>query len=127
MRVLVCGGRNFHDVAMLWARLDVLHRNKGISLIIDGASDDVTGPYIGADYWAHQWALARGIETIREHAKWSVLGRAAGPLRNKEMAQRHKPDIVIAFEGGAGTANMVKEAHAAGIEVEECARTKFPA
>lgn len=118
MRVLVCGGRDFVDVPVLWRRLDQLHATNGITTIIEGASDDVTGPYVGADFWAHQWGLSRGIETIRVHAKWTVLGRAAGPLRNKEMAQEQRPDVVIAFPGGNGTASMLREAIAAGIPHE---------
>lgn len=110
VRLLVCGGREFVDVPKLWRELDNFQkraREPGVVLVIDGASDDVTGPYMGADYWAHQWALARDIPTVRQHAKWESQGKAAGPIRNQEMLERHKPNCVIAFKGGRGTANMV--------------------
>ncbi|MEM9912925.1 MAG: hypothetical protein AAF922_19365 [Pseudomonadota bacterium] len=45
------------------------------------------------------------------------MGRAAGPIRNKEMLDEGCPDLVVAFPGGRGTANMVKQAQAAGVEV----------
>lgn len=122
MKLLVCGGRNFVDVPKLWNYLDGFAKEQpepGVRLVIDGASDDVTGPYKGADYWAHQWSLARNIPHVRCHAKWDAEGRAAGPIRNTEMLKRHEPDVVIAFVGGSGTADMVRKAKAAGIKTIE--------
>lgn len=122
MNLLVCGGRDFTDVPLLWRRLDELRAETpepGIRLVIDGASDDVTGPYVGADYWAHQWALARNIPTIRQHAKWKEQGRAAGPIRNGEMIERNKPDMIVAFPGGRGTRNMIEQAERAGLLVQQ--------
>lgn len=117
MRVIVCGGRNFKDVVRIWGQLDAVHKHVPITMVIDGASDDVTGSYVGVDYWAHQWALARGIPTIREHAQWSVYGKSAGPIRNAKMISDHAPDRVIAFPGGPGTKNMVTQARQANIQV----------
>lgn len=117
MRVLVCGGREYTDVARLWRVLDNIDAETRISCVIDGASDDVTGPYVGADYWGHQWALARGKSTIRQHAKWSELGRAAGPIRNYEMISLYKPDLCVAAPGGHGTADMLGKCERAGVEV----------
>jgi ABC-type Fe3+-hydroxamate transport system substrate-binding protein len=45
-------------------------------------------------------------------------GPSAGPIRNGRMLE-YKPDLVIAFPGGRGTANMVKQARKAGIAVVE--------
>jgi UDP-N-acetylmuramoylalanine-D-glutamate ligase len=33
------------------------------------------------------------------------------------MLDEGKPDLVVAFPGGRGTANMVQQAHRAGVEV----------
>jgi hypothetical protein len=66
LRVIVCGGRFFRDVPLIWRTLDRINAECRISPLIDGASDDVTGPYVGADYWAHQWALAHDVSTIRQ-------------------------------------------------------------
>lgn len=129
MRLLVCGGRDFVDVPLLWRTLDAMQSRlpePGITLVIDGASDDVTGPYMGADYWAHQWALARGLTTVREHAKWSEQGKAAGPLRNREMMVRHRPDRVIAFPGKRGTANLIEQAEQRGVMVQRVNAAVFP-
>jgi hypothetical protein len=120
LRIIVTGGRDFADPAFLWRTLDQIDRERGrISCVIEGASDDVTGPYVGADYWAHQWALARNRPTARCHADWQVQGRAAGPIRNRRMCDMLKPDLVVSYPGGKGTRNMTDLAREAGIEVLE--------
>lgn len=120
MRVLVCGGRDFVDVPKLWKFLDELDQQQEIVTVIDGESDDLTGPYVGADYWGHQWALARGRATIRQLANWKQYGRAAGPIRNGMMLKQHKPDCVVATKGGRGTLNMIEQATEANIPVHRC-------
>jgi hypothetical protein len=118
MRLIVCGGRDFVDVPLLWRLLDGLNEEGEVEVVIEGASDDVTGPYKGADYWAHQWALSRQVPTIRVYADWQKHGRAAGPIRNKAMLDEHAPDWLLAFPGGRGTSNMIKQAQNAGIHVQ---------
>ena len=118
MRLLVCGGRDFVNVPLLWRLLDWLDKDGEVRVVIEGASDDVTGPFQGADYWAHQWALARQKPTVRAHADWRKHGKAAGPIRNKAMIDEHKPDWLIAFPGGRGTSNMIRQAQDAGIHVQ---------
>ena len=118
-RILVTGGRHYDNVPYIWQTLDKLDTQwKLIRTIIEGASDDVTGPYKGADYWAHQWALARGRVTVRVHAEWETHGKQAGPIRNKLMIEQ-KPTLVLAFQGGKGTANMKYLARKAKIRVYE--------
>jgi len=42
-------------------------------------------------------------------ADWNKHGLAAGPIRNKEMICANPGAIIIAFPGGKGTANCVKQ------------------
>lgn len=118
-RIVVTGGRDYNDVPRIWAILACVSEKYGPLHIIDGASDDVTGPYVGADYWANQWANAMDYATTRCHAEWKKHGRAAGPIRNQTMIDEHRPDIVVAFPGGNGTEDMVRRAHKANIKVIE--------
>ena len=124
MRVLVCGGRYFQDVSLLWRHLDQLHAKSPITCVIEGGSDAVAGEYYGADYWARMWAQARGINSVTCWADWDQFGRWAGPKRNKEMLERYGLDLVLAFEGGKGTADMVKQAQAAGVAVRSVSKAK---
>jgi hypothetical protein len=50
-------------------------------------------------------------------AQWKKHGRAAGPIRNQRMLDKGKPDLVVAFPGGRGTADMIRRAERAGVPV----------
>lgn len=110
MRVLVCGGRDYTDRNHVFATLNDFHREHGITTIINGGQK-------GADRLASSWANLRLIECRTFLANWAKYGRAAGPLRNKEMLKEGKPDIVIAFPGNEGTADMVERARLARVRV----------
>lgn len=111
MRVIVCGGRNFDDALTLGSWLGGIHKNNGpITLLIEGGAR-------GADYMARKFAEWQGIPVKTFPADWDKHGRAAGPIRNKQMLDEGRPDLVVAFDGGKGTANMVEQARRAGIRV----------
>lgn len=108
MRVLVCGGRDYRDGPALFKALDAV-----------GPDSVVHGAYRGADELAEKWAKMRAVVYIGVPAKWGAVGGRAGPERNQRMLDLFSPDLVLAFPGGAGTADMVARAKAAGIEVRE--------
>ena len=110
VRVLVCGGRAFDDRDMLNAALDKVHQERGFTLLIAGGAR-------GADTLAEEWANAVGLPCTVYRADWENLGRKAGPIRNQQMLDEGRPDLVVAFPGGRGTADMVGRARSAGIEV----------
>ncbi len=112
MRVLVCGGRDFADVDFLWKAMDRAFNGQFPSLVIHGAAK-------GADTIAADWAASHGVMTQAFPADWSTHGKSAGPIRNRQMLTDGKPDIVIAFPGGRGTADMISAARKAGIRVIE--------
>ena len=113
LRVIVCGGRTYKDRATVFEELDRIVRERGpIDVIIHGESK-------GADRLANLWAEARNITVIAVPADWERYKRAAGPIRNRKMITDHAPDLVIAFPGGTGTANMIGLAHLAFLEVIE--------
>lgn len=109
MRVLVCGGRDFDDPFLLAARLAELGP---FSMLIHGDAR-------GADTLADNWARYMGVPVIRFPADWRKHGAYAGPIRNRQMLVEGKPDLVVAFPGGKGTANMVALAREACVEVVE--------
>src|SRR5216684_4086692 len=68
------------------------------------------GGATGADQFAMEWAATKPeIKRYVCHADWETHGRAAGPIRNEKMLT-WKPDLVVAFPGGVGTADMVRRA-----------------
>jgi predicted Rossmann-fold nucleotide-binding protein len=108
LRVLICGGRDYTDRTELYAELDRLHAEYGFRTVIAGGAR-------GADGLAVEWAQSRGIATQVFAAERGTFGRKAGPLRNARMLAEGRPDLVVAFPGGRGTANMIKQATAAGV------------
>jgi hypothetical protein len=105
-RYLICGGRDFDDWAMLDRALSALILHPKAAVIIHGAAH-------GADTLAAAWGKERkAAEVIPVPADWKAHGNAAGPIRNRRMLDEFRPDVVIAFPGGRGTADMVKQARA---------------
>lgn len=109
MRILVCGSRYWSDRQTI--RLFLSRYSKAV--IIQGECK-------GADLLAKQVGLELGFEIVSFPADWKTYGRAAGPIRNKQMLVEGKPDLVIAFHKdistSKGTANMIKQAESAGIK-----------
>lgn len=110
IKLLVCGGRDYRDTATLNRVLDELKEEFIINQVIEGDAR-------GADRLAGQWAERHHLPHRKFPANWQRYGKRAGYLRNKEMLQVGRPDLVIAFPGGPGTANMVALAQAAGVPV----------
>lgn len=115
MRVLVCGGRNYQARKRLYRVLDdVFSDLGGITLIVHGNAR-------GADRLAGDWAKARDVPCGTFDADWGRYGAKAGPMRNQKMLDSAKPDLVVAFPGGKGTAHMVSIAEIAGVPVQKIA------
>ena len=112
MRLLVCGGREFMDVEYAIPRLQRIHEKTPISTLICGMAD-------GGDSIAHAWAKELGIPIDEYPADWKKHGRAAGPIRNKQMRDEGHPDLVVGLPGGTGTAGMLKLAREGGIPAVE--------
>ena len=114
VRLLVCGGRDYKDAPTVYYTLNMQRRlNFGtIACLIHGGAK-------GADEMAGYWAERNEIPVKVYPAEWAKHGKKAGPVRNQLMIDDGKPEYVIAFPGGRGTADMVRRAKAAGIPVHE--------
>jgi hypothetical protein len=112
--VLVCGGRDFGATREERLLLrDTLDRLGAIQVLIEGGAH-------GADRLAAEWAAAaHSVSLVTFPARWQEHGKAAGPIRNQQMLDEGKPDLVLAFPGGRGTADMVSRARRAGVLVRE--------
>lgn len=110
---IVCGGRDFTDQKMFAAAMGDLIRFRGMPECV------VNGGARGADLMAKEWAERHGIEARSVAADWGLHGRSAGPRRNQIMLEKYKPDLVVAFPGGRGTADMVRRSRKAGVDVAE--------
>jgi len=75
----------------------------------------VSGGAPGADHEGERFAKADNIPLTVFSAQWIKYGKAAGPKRNREMAEY--ADAVVLFPGGKGTESMYREAGQAGIKI----------
>lgn len=139
-RLLVCGGRDFGDLLSitrehpLWDKrkkeYQFVHRILDELTILQQTDDPSTwlpenGTFIiqggakGADAAAHDWAVVNWVPQDEYPADWKKHGRRAGFLRNLEMLEKGKPDLVVAFPGGRGTSMMIELAKNAGVPVKQ--------
>lgn len=115
MKWLVCGGRDFNDCTFVKGVLDgIVHARGRPERVIHGGQR-------GVDTFAEEWAKGEKIHTNKVKPEWRRYGYAAGPIRNQKMLDDWKPDLVIAFPGGRGTADMVEKAKHTGVVVLEIA------
>lgn len=116
--VLVCGGRGYDDRDRVFRVLDGLHASDPIGLLRHGDAP-------GADALADEWARRRGVRRDPVPAEWDRYRRLdgknpAGAIRNRVMLVREpRPVLVVAFPGGDGTADMVRQSRRAGATVLE--------
>jgi SLOG family YspA-like protein len=110
--VIVCGGRRYADKETVFRVLEALHHLRQFRNLMQGGAG-------GADKLAREWALTHPeITRFSCIAEWKRFGNAAGPIRNARMLE-WKPDLVVAFPGHRGTADMVRQAREANVEVFE--------
>lgn len=111
LTVIVCGGRDFADEGRVFNGLETFENTYGpIKKLVHGGAR-------GADALAAEWAKLSRVQAVSVPAAWKKHGKAAGSIRNQRMVNDHRPDFVIAFDGGKGTANMVSLAEAMAIPV----------
>lgn len=115
MRLLICGDRNWVDGAGIIEALRQIERAGGtIELIIEGDAR-------GADRLGGKAAEYFELPILKYPAPWSTYGNAAGPIRNRQMLEEGKPDVVLAFHddilNSKGTKNMMEISHKAGLQV----------
>ena len=128
IKVLVCGGRTYDDRDYLFKTLDGICLKRGWILHSQGETSWLPDVFIiagkakGADTLAVDWAVTNRCYFKEYPADWNKYGRRAGYVRNQQMLDGGKPDVVIAFPGGAGTAMMKDIARKAGVEVIEIAQ-----
>lgn len=125
MRILVCGDRNWDDKEIIWDFLDGL---TGAGWCLKPPpSTIIQGGAKGADEYARTYREQRAVACNPDYLPtvetfyplWAEFGKAAGPMRNQDMLEKGKPDVVLAFHDNIhqskGTKDMVDRAVAAGV------------
>jgi hypothetical protein len=113
MRILICGDRHWTDRRSIEAYLSKYEPET--TVVVHGGAQ-------GADTIAGEAAVQMGMVVEKYLADWQQYGRAAGPIRNRQMLDS-QVDLVVWFhldiDSSKGTKNMVAEADRAGVDVLE--------
>lgn len=118
--MIVCGGRDYGknpDGSNNDIEIDFLFNTLTDLLIKHPDMVVIQGEARGVDRMAKNWADFMSVPVVSFPADWDKYGKLAGPIRNLQMIQEGKPDLVVAFRGGAGTKNMIKQAMQYDIKV----------
>ena len=107
MRIGVTGGRDYMKVNVV---------REAITAYVPKTATLVHGAARGADTLCFQIAKRLGIQCEAHPAHWEAHGKAAGPIRNQEMVDSGL-DLLLAFPGGSGTADMVRRAKLKNVKV----------
>lgn len=120
-RLLITGSRAhqwtpYDSHALLIAVQEILEKTHALPVLVHGGAT-------GADTEAaHAGQQLLNLPTEVHRADWNTHGRAAGPIRNKEMVNLGA-DLCLAFpdhpkgQGSRGTWGCIDLAHQAGISV----------
>lgn len=113
-RVLCCGDRNWKDIEAIELMLKNRHIVHSIEVLIEGEAN-------GADILSAEVAKRLGIPILSFPANWKKYGKAAGVIRNQQMLDEGKPNLVLAFHDNIkeskGTKDMIHRAVKANIPV----------
>lgn len=110
-RVIISGGRDFNNYEGLAQVMDRLLVNVTDEIQI------VCGMARGADRLGERYAKERGYSIRYFEADWDEHGRAAGYIRNEEMAKN--ADALVAFWDGQskGTRHMIETAQRYKLDI----------
>ena len=113
IKVLVCGDRNWTNVDLI-RRWLIRLKDSGYTIVIEGEAH-------GADTIARNLAEEMNLEVLRFPANWKKFHKAAGSIRNTQMLDEGKPDLIFAFhnniENSKGTKNMISQAKKRDINI----------
>ena len=106
MKVIIAGSRHITDRDFVEQAIE----DSGFEI-----TEVVCGKAQGVDTVGEEWANDNDIPVKPFPAEWKRYGRAAGPIRNREMAEYADALIAIPDIGSKGTANMIATAKKMGL------------
>lgn len=104
LRIIIAGGRDFSNYNLL---------KETVNKFLSNYNDEpciICGKAKGADTLGEKFAKEQGYKIRYFPADWGTYGKAAGFVRNIEMAEN--ADVLIAFWDGKsfGTKHMIETA-----------------
>ena len=106
MKLIIAGSRTFTDYPKF---LKALESDPQLQAAFKNVTEIVCGGAKGADALGARYAFENKIKLKMFPADWDTHGKAAGPIRNAQMADY--ADSLLAFWDGQsrGTKNMMEQ------------------
>lgn len=110
MKLIIAGSRDFHDHVLLDSCVRKLEQklNRDVTEIVSGCAR-------GADLCGEAFANRFDIPIKRFPANWKEHGKAAGAIRNTEMAEYGDAACVFRVNESRGSSDMIKKAERFGL------------
>ena len=99
MKVIIAGSREITDYGFVAAVI----KRSGFDI-----TEVVSGTAHGVDRLGEQWAVQNGVPIKYMPPDWNLHGKAAGPIRNKEMAEYADAAVLVWNGESSGTKNMLE-------------------
>ena len=100
MKVIIAGSRKVEDYKLV---AEAMKRcNFKVTEVVSGCAT-------GVDMMGETWARANNLPIKEMPANWYQHGKAAGPIRNREMAEYADAAVIIWDGKSRGTRNMINE------------------
>jgi hypothetical protein len=113
MKVIIAGGRG------IWLTQEQMANIVIESELCTNISEVVSGGAMGIDIAGEAWAYESNVRVKTFSADWNQYGRAAGPIRNRQMAD-YADALVLVWNGKSrGSMSMRREAQLAGLRIYE--------
>ena len=108
MKVIIAGGRDYHNYDTL---LEAIKEAQfPIATVVSGGAK-------GVDALGERYASEMNLQLNVYEADWETHGRAAGPIRNRKMAENAEALIALWDGQSRGTKNMIETAQKKGLLV----------
>lgn len=112
-RIIIAGGRDFNNYDLLAKSMDILleprKRNRSPIEIVSGGAR-------GVDQLGERYALNSKFLLTIMNADWDFHGKAAGHIRNRDMAV-YSTHLAAFWDGKSrGTKNMIDTAKKLGLK-----------
>lgn len=107
-RVIIAGGRDYHNYDTVLEAIE--ESGLQIDVVVSGGAN-------GVDALGERYAVEMNLPLAVFMADWQTHGRAAGPIRNRKMAENADALIAVWDGQSRGTKNMIETATKRGLLV----------
>ena len=109
MRTIIAGSRTA-SLTNVYQAIELCPWKDDISVVVSGTAR-------GADTYGDSWAKEKNIPIVQYKPDWDGLGKAAGFIRNQQMAE-NADALILVWDGQShGSKHMLSCAEKLGLKV----------